>query len=1035
MFKKIGLIILLTTFSLSAGSAFFVKDPAVSPDAKKIVFSYEGDLWIVASEGGTAFRLTAMQGEEDNPSFSPDGKFIAFSGRQEGNSNVYVMPVNGGEIKQLTFNYANDNVECWSWDSKYIYFVSNRYNRMSPYKISVDGGTPERLFDQYFILMHNLAFAPDNQTVYFNETWESSIFANRKRYKGEFNPDIKSLNLKTLEYNQLTKYNGKDFFPITDKSGNLYFLSDEGNEEFNLYKWENGSKKALTAFESSIYNPSISADGSLIAFTKDYELFTYNTGTGESAKVNINIYDNYTLDIENSYNVSGKITAFDVSPDNKKIVYVSRGEMFVSDIKGKFSKKIETNPAERVLEVLWLEDNKTVLYNRTDKGYLNLFTVEVDKPAEEKRITEGEKNSQDIVMNHEKTKAVYFAGRNELNVLDLKSFNVETVVEDEFWSLYTTSAYFSPDDKYLLYTAYRYFEQDILVYNFEEKKSYNITKTGVTETNPVWSPDGKYIYFQSDRTAPNYPRGNNDTEIFRIALRNFGPEFKSDKLAEVFVDEKDTTEKKIETIIDFDGLNDRWEGIATQPGNQYAPSVLTDDDKTTVLFTSNHDNEGYAVWRTTIEPFEKNKTEKISGLQTTWLSLVTSKDKQYTLASGNIYELKLGQNKAEKIEISHEFTRNMKNEFAQMFYETWANIEENFYAENFHGVNWKKMRDKYAGFLPKVKTRANLRELLSDLLGELNSSHQGFTSNGDEEKTFYNQESAAIGLLFENNDPYVIKRVVTDSPADNVDVDLKPGDKIISVNDVTVDPAKNRESYLLFPDRPEEIKLVVFRNGDEITTKIKPVSRTAFDVNLYDEWVDFNQEYVDKHSDNRIAYVHMKNMGGDELANFRNEMINEAFYKDALILDLRNNRGGNVHDEVLQFLSQKPYTKWKYRGGEFAPQPNFAPASKPIILLINEQSLSDAEMTAAGFKELGLGTIVGTETYRWLIFTSGKSLVDGSFYRLPSWGCYMLDGKNIEEYGVAPDVYVKKVITDKIKGTDPQLDKAIELIKADSRYK
>jgi C-terminal processing protease CtpA/Prc len=135
-----------------------------------------------------------------------------------------------------------------------------------------------------------------------------------------------------------------------------------------------------------------------------------------------------------------------------------------------------------------------------------------------------------------------------------------------------------------------------------------------------------------------------------------------------------------------------------------------------------------------------------------------------------------------------------------------------------------------------------------------------------------------------------------------------------------------------------------------------------------------------------------------------------------------------VHDDVLQFLSQRPYTKWKYRGGEFAPQPNFAPAAKPIVLLINEQSLSDAEMTAAGFKELKLGTIVGTETYRWLIFTTGKSLVDGSYHRMPSWGCYTLDGKNIELNGVSPDIYIKNTFEDRLENRDPQLDKAIELI-------
>ncbi|HEY0897156.1 MAG TPA: S41 family peptidase, partial [Sphingobacteriaceae bacterium] len=157
-------------------------------------------------------------------------------------------------------------------------------------------------------------------------------------------------------------------------------------------------------------------------------------------------------------------------------------------------------------------------------------------------------------------------------------------------------------------------------------------------------------------------------------------------------------------------------------------------------------------------------------------------------------------------------------------------------------------------------------------------------------------------------------------------------------------------------------------------------------------------------------------------------MVSEADKKDALILDLRYNRGGNVHDNVLQFLSQRPYLQWKYRGGKLTPQPNFAPAAKPIILLVNEQSLSDAEMTAAGFKELKLGKIIGTETYRWIIFTSGKGLVDGSFYRLPSWGCYTLDGRNLETEGVKPDIYVKNTFKDRLEGKDPQLDRAVSEI-------
>ena len=172
----------------------------------------------------------------------------------------------------------------------------------------------------------------------------------------------------------------------------------------------------------------------------------------------------------------------------------------------------------------------------------------------------------------------------------------------------------------------------------------------------------------------------------------------------------------------------------------------------------------------------------------------------------------------------------------------------------------------------------------------------------------------------------------------------------------------------------------------------------------------------------------MKNMTGGELTKFKEDLVSDEAFKDGLILDLRFNTGGNVHDAVLQFLSQKKYLNWKYREGKLTSQSNFNYGNKPIVLLINEQSLSDAEMTAAGFKELGLGKIIGTETYRWIVFTSGKGLVDGSFYRLPAWGCYTLDGTNLETNGVSPDIYINESFKDRLNGNQPQLDAAINHI-------
>jgi tricorn protease len=234
--------------------------------------------------------------------------------------------------------------------------------------------------------------------------------------------------------------------------------------------------------------------------------------------------------------------------------------------------------------------------------------------------------------------------------------------------------------------------------------------------------------------------------------------------------------------------------------------------------------------------------------------------------------------------------------------------------------------------------------------------------------------------------------------------------------------------YLIQPSLDEEITLTFLRGKEEKEVKLHPVNTFTITDLLYDEWEADCQKRVDAQSKTRIAYVHMKDMGLESLDRFLKEMVSEGWQRDALILDLRYNTGGNVHDKVLQFLSQRPYLNWKYREGQLSPQPNFGPAAKPIVLLVNEPSLSDAEMTAQGFKQLKLGTIVGTETYRWIIFTSGKGLVDGSFYRLPSWGCYALDGKDLEITGVKPDVYIKNTFKDRLDGKDPQLEKAIELI-------
>ena len=1012
--------------------AYFLSQPCLSPDGQTVVFSYESDLWKANIKDGKATRITAMQGSETDAKFSPDGKWIAFTGRQFGNPDVFVMPTDCGDVKQVTYFSGSDIVSSWSWDSKFIYFTSNRNGNISSYKVSVNGGTALHVFgDYYFLYDHNVFENPVTGEFFFNDTWESSNQAHRKRYKGPFNPDIQSYNPATKQYKRYTDWAGKDFGATVDKNGNIYFLSDEVNGEYNLYTFENNKKTTLTKFPTSIKNATVNANGGKVVFEKDYQLWLYDVASKKQEKLNISIVRNNVLPQDKDFEVKGKISEFDISPDGKKMAFVSRGELFVSDVEGKFIQQVQRNSTERAEEVKWMADNKTLLFTQTVEGYTNLFTMSADGSTAIKQLTNSQKSSRSIVLNKKRTMAVYLSGRDEVRLLNLKTMESNTIVKDEIWEFQSSDPGFSPDDNYVVFTAHRNFEQDIFVYNIKENKTTDLSNTAVTETSPVWSADGKYIYFVSSRLQPSYPTGLVNPRIYRMPLQKFDEPFRSDKFKDLFKEEKkDTSAKKlpepVTVKIDATDIMERLEHIGPSFGAQNLVAVLQSGDKTTVLYTSNHIEGKYSLYKTILDPFDIPKTEKIAGADGFGASIAGSNDKYFALMNGTILKLSLDANKADPVNISYTFRRNLAAEFSQMFYEAWAHVEENYYDENFHGLDWVKTKKHYAEFLPYLNSRNDLRIVLNDMLGELNSSHQGFASNGDEETVPLKNVTQETGIIFDDKDAYKVKSVLIRTSADNKEVELKEGDILFKVDDETVNTAFDRYYYFSKPSLDKEMKLS-FKRGDKVVDiKVHPQQSIA--DNFYDRWIADNKKRVDEKSNNRIAYSCMKNMGQGELEHFLLDMTKQLTNHAALILDLRYNTGGNVHDEVLRFLSQRSYLQWKYRGGQLTKQSNFAPSDKPIVLLTNEQSLSDAEMTAAGFKALKLGKIIGNETYHWIIFTSGAGLVDGSLVRLPSWGCYTLEGKDIEYNGVQPDIRVINTFEDKLNNRDPQIDKAVEEI-------
>ena len=462
--------------------------------------------------------------------------------------------------------------------------------------------------------------------------------------------------------------------------------------------------------------------------------------------------------------------------------------------------------------------------------------------------------------------------------------------------------------------------------------------------------------------------------------------------------------------------------LVERSGSQSNPYVYMSKDKSFLLYTS-FSNGPASVYSLDISDPEA-KPKQIRDL--TSGTFFSCKDALYCLSSGAIYKVDPNAASATKTEVKKDVEVVLNDEFRQMFYEVWGVLEQNYYDVNFHGADWYSIRDYYASLLPYVRTRSNLRTLMADLLGELNSSHMGFTSSGSEERPETSIHTYSTGIVFDNASPYKVDYVLEGSPADKFEIGLRKGDELVAVDGARADKRQNRERYFSGAVNKDELKLTFSRGGKEFDVKVHPASFSTVKTFAYKQWEDQRADIVAKKTGDRVGYIHMRAMGDEDLNSFLLKMHTEVFDKDALILDLRYNNGGNVHKEVIDFLRGEAHFQWGYRDFPKTTHPNVAPGGKPIVVLVNEHSLSDAEVTSNGIKTLGIAKLVGTETYRWIIFTSSARLIDGSTCRLPAWGCYsVIDGSDLENTGVKPDIYVKNTFKDRLEGNDPQLDAAI----------
>ncbi len=1041
-------LVLILSFSLSQAKddVRMLRFPDINKD--KIAFVYAGDIWIVDSDGGDSRRLTSHKGLELFPKISPDGKWIAFSAQYSGSRQVYVMPSEGGTPKQLT--YYNDVgmmpprggwdhvVLDWTPDSKNIFFRANRtpYGKRNGkyFLVSIDGGMekPLEIPEGGFGVL-----SPDGNKVCYTPI--SREFRTWKRYKGGRAADIWIYDLEESFSEKITEFEGTDQIPVWHED-KIYFASDR-DLTLNIHSYDLKTKeiKQLTNHEQyDVMYPS--GSNGMMAYENGGYIYKLDLSTGENEKVTVNInFDNPNI-IPYYKNVKENIHSYDVSPSGVRAIFDARGDIFTVPAEHGMIENITQTQGVREIYPSWSPDGKYLTYISDATGEYEMYLLENKEGAEPKQITQNSSAwKYKAVWSPDSKKLLYSDRTLHLKLLDVATG--EEKIIDEAALREIRDYEFSPDSKWVTYSkGVDNGNTAIWVYNIEKGEKHKVTGNTFSERSPVFSKDGNYIFFLSNRdfnlefSSFEFDYLYNDaTRIYAVALRKDSPklfEYKSDKVVpEVEKKENGNNNGKQTNItIDFNGIQNRVTAFPVSSGN-YNNLVAVEDG---ILYVTEGKLHQYTI--------SKEKDEVI--MEGVRRALVTADGKKFMYATGSEYGIapiapkqSTGTGKLDLSEL--EMKIHPKEEWKQIFKDSWRIFRDYFYVDNLHGLEWKSIKEKYSKMLPSVSHRADLDYILGEMIAESNAGHC-YVNYGDFEKV-ERIETGLLGAKLEadkNAGRFVIKEIYASenwnkdrrSPLREQGVDVKEGEYLISIDGKNITTGENPYKYL--ENKVGKVVEITVNSkpaeSGAITYKIKPI-KSELSL-MYFDWVEERREKAEEMSDGKIGYIHVPNTSFEGNRELFRGMY--AYHnKDALIIDDRYNGGGFIPGIMTEFLDRDVLSYW-YRSGL---KPNKTPDiahDGPKAMLINHYSSSGGDAFPYYFRKKDLGPLIGTRTWGGLIGISrNASLVDGGYIAVPTFGIFNEEGEwIIEGIGVSPDIQVVDTPHKVAKGQDPTLEKAIEVL-------
>lgn len=1044
-------------------SARMFQYPDVS--ATQIAFVYGGDIWIAPKEGGTAIRLSTPEGQEAFPRFSPDGSSIAFSGNYDGNIDVYVLPSMGGVPTRLTYHDKNDRIIDWTPDGKEVLFASSRNSERQRYSqfftIDRTGGQAKQMIIPYGEFG---AFSPDGKSFAYVE--KSRSFRTWKRYQGGMAADITLYDLEANTSANITNHIGNDEHPMWH-GDILYYLSDRGPEQrFNIWKYDLKTKEhsQVTAMtDMDVHFPSIGPGE--IVFEAGGELFLLDLATEKFKTVDIRVVSDQASLLPRKVDLKKRVDFASVSPDGKRAVIESRGELFSVPAEKGFVKNLTQSSGTAERYPSWSPDGKYFAYWSDKSGEYQLVVQSTTNPKDIKTLTEFQSGYRyQIYWSPDSEKLVFIDQTQTFSVYDRKSGQLHEIDQD-LWlfqgGLTSFKVSWSPDSRWIAYDKGLDNRQDALfLYDTREKRSYQLTSGFYNDSEPVFDPEGKYLYFISERNfSPEYSSLDNTwiyTNTSHIAAASLNDTISSpiapeNDVAEVQEDEKEEKPgDKKEKSKDEEGEEDTEEEdkeIHIQPANFESRVVLLDIEPGNYFHLQSV--KGKLLYRKSSIGEDKTPLLYYDVKERETKKILDDVD-GYDLAAGgekvlvhlkgdySVIDIKEDAKMEEKLPLA-DMTMQLspQEEWKQIFQDVWRFERDFFYDKNMHGVNWDALREQYGSLVDNAITRWDLNYIIGELIGELNASHT-YRGGGDTEESA-NDNMGYLGINWALKGEYfqvaeILRGAAWDveqrSPLDEPSVKIDSGSYILAVNGVALDPKK--EPYSAF--RGLAGKTV------EITWNDKPGwegSKTDIVRLLSSEdrlrhlaWIEKNRKRVDEASGGKIGYIYVRSTGVDG----QNELYRQfraQFHKEGLIIDERFNSGGQIPDRFIELLDRKPLAFWSVRDGkdwQWPPVAHFGPKA----MLINGWSGSGGDAFPDYFRKAGLGPLIGTRTWGGLIGISGApGLIDGGGVTVPTFRMYNPDGTWFKEgHGVEPDIEIKEDPAALVKGVDPQLEKAIEEVMA-----